>query len=57
MDQVAGRKTRRRTLSRGQVFLGPTATVHWHFYKKDCRATAKDTDRVVEEREREGELE
>lgn len=24
-----------QTIVKGQVFLGPAATVHWHFHKKD----------------------
>lgn len=31
-----------QNIVKGRVFLGPAATVHWHFYKKDCGATAKD---------------
>lgn len=42
-----------QNIVKGQVFLGPAATVHWHFQKKDGGATAKDRERESKRWERE----
>lgn len=54
MDQVAGTDTS-QTIVRGQVFLDPPATVHWHFYKKDCRASAKEREAELRRQQRDRE--